>query len=621
MRLSKLYPIVLLVTLCSLFTQVMSAGQVKVAPQFWWSGMKNPILQLLLYDEGIGYMRPSIEGAGATLSEVVSFENPNYLLLYLDLSEAPAQTLTICLEGQEGTTVKIPYELRERESSRTKAQGFDSGDVLYLIMPDRFSNGDPTNDTPPRHFLDQKVDRTHPFAWHGGDIAGIRQHMDYFTDLGVTALWLNPVQENDMPFGSYHGYAITDYYRIDPRLGSNEEFRAFVDDAHASGLKVIMDMIFNHCGTNNYLFKDQPSEEWFNHGREYHQTSFRTAVQMDPYTTPEAFAQAVDGWFVRSMPDFNQRNPHVLRYLIQSSIFWIEYAGIDGIRQDTHPYADFDAMAQWCREVMEEYPDFNIVGETWYDCNTQIAYWQKDSKLASPRNSHLPTVMDFPLYIQMGKCFREETGPHAGGFHDLYNLLAQDFVYADPMSVLVFLDNHDTSRFCTNEAEATDLPRYKQALTYLLTTRGIPQLYYGTEILMAADKQDGDGGLRADFPGGWQGDHTDAFAAEGRTGVRGEAYQLTKKLLHWRQNNPILTKGTYRHIPVVSSCYIYQRTYRDESVTVLLNGSDQEQNIELSALPMTLPSRLVDFFTQETYTSQDLVRLPPRGTLILQSSK
>lgn len=614
MSFRKLFILALLISITPLLCDGM-----RVAPQFWWSGMKNPRLQILLHEEGVGLMKPSIDAVGTELSEVVTFENPNYLLLYLDLADAPPQTMTITLVDRGGQTTKIPYELFSRDVERTKAQGFDSSDVLYLVMPDRFSNGDMGNDRPPKHFLDQKVDRSHPLAWHGGDIEGLRQHIPYLSDLGVTALWLNPVQENDMPFGSYHGYAITDYYHLDPRLGTNEEFRDFVDKAHDAGLKVIMDMIFNHCGTNNYLFKDRPSEDWFNHGGDYSQTSFKTGVQMDPYTTPEAFSQAIDGWFVRSMPDLNQRNPHVLRYLIQSSIFWIEYAGIDGIRQDTYPYADFDAMSTWCQEVLEEYPSFNIVGETWFDSNTQVSYWQKDSKLASPLNSHLPTVMDFPLYLQMRQAFREETGLYSGGFHDLYNLVSQDFVYPDPSSLLVFLDNHDTSRFAEDESDSSDLDRYRQGLTYLLTTRGIPQIYYGTEILMYAHKDAGDGGLRADFPGGWPSDKVTAFTSTGRTPTQEKAFRLTRQLLRWRRDTSAVTRGSYRHIPVVHQTYIYQRSDGSDVVTVFLNGSSTEQRIPLESLPMRLPDRMSDFFSQTTYTNQDTMVIPPRGTMILQS--
>ena len=388
--------------------QVFAASTIKkVAPTFWWAGMKNPELQILLYGDRISSADVSLSADNITLQEVVKQENPNYLVLYLDLSKAAPQNFDIILKQGKKQT-KIPYELKQRRPNASAVEGFDSSDVLYLIMPDRFANGNPSNDIIPG-MLEGNVDRNEPFARHGGDLKGIENHLDYIADLGVTSIWLNPIQENDMKEGSYHGYAITDYYQVDRRFGSNEEFRKLTQEANAKGLKVVMDMIFNHCGSDNYLFKDMPSKDWFNFEGNYVQTSFKTATQMDPYASDYEKKIAIDGWFTLTMPDFNQRNRHVATYLIQSSIWWIEYAGINGIRQDTHPYADFDMMARWCKAVNEEYPKFNIVGETWLGNNVLISYWQKDSRLAYPKNSNLPTVMDFPLMEEMNKAFDEET--------------------------------------------------------------------------------------------------------------------------------------------------------------------------------------------------------------------
>ena len=422
-----------------------------------------------------------------------------------------------------------------------------------------------------------------------GDFKGIEQHLDYIADLGVTSVWLNPIQENDMQGGSYHGYAITDYYQADRRFGSNEEFRTLVEQAHSKGLKIVMDMIFNHCGSENYLFKDMPSKDWFNFKGNYVQTTFKTATQSDPYASDYEKKIAVDGWFTQSMPDFNQRNRHVATYLIQSSIWWIEYAGINGIRQDTHPYADFDMMARWCKAVNDEYPRFNIVGETWLGNNVLISYWQKNSPLAHPRNSYLPTVMDFPLMDHMNKAFDEETTDGYGGLSRLHEYLSQDIVFADPMHLLTFLDNHDTSRFYRSEADTKNLDRYKQALAFLLTTRGIPQIYYGTEILMAADKANGDGLLRCDFPGGWQNDTHNYFDAANRTALQNEAFSYLKKLLQWRKGNEVIAKGKLKHFSPRQGVYAYERKHGDQSVVVFLNGTDREQTIDLSAYQEILP--------------------------------
>ena len=446
----------------------------KVAPQFWWAGMKNPELQIMLYGDRIASADVTLSSKDVTVKEIVRQDNPNYLLLYVDLSEAAPQHFDIILRQGKKTTA-VPYELKARTRKGEDIQGFTSSDVLYLIMPDRFANGNPDNDIV-EGMKECKVDRSDSFARHGGDLKGVADHLDYISDLGVTAIWLNPIQENDMENGSYHGYAITDYYQIDRRFGSNEEFKNLVEKAHQSDLKVVMDMIFNHCGSENYLFKDKPSKDWFNFKSEYVQTSFKTASVMDIHASDYERKIATDGWFTQVMPDFNQRNRHVARYLIQSSIWWIEYAGINGIRQDTHPYADYDFMSEWCKEVLDEYPHFNIVGETWLNSNVLVSYWQKDSKLAAPKNSNLPTVMDFPLTDLMNKAFDEETTDWANGLYRLYDYQTQDLVYANPMNLLVFLDNHDTSRFSRTEEMAKNLTRYKQALTFLLTTRGIPQI-------------------------------------------------------------------------------------------------------------------------------------------------
>lgn len=588
----------------------------KTAPEFWWAGMKNPELQILLYGEQISNADVTLTGKGVILKEVVKQENPNYLLLYLDLTEADAQTLTIRLKQGKKLT-EIPYELKARVRKGEDIKGFTAEDVLYLIMPDRFANGNQENDII-KGMKESTTDRNNLYARHGGDLQGIANHLTYISDLGATAIWLNPTQENDMKEGSYHGYAITDYYQIDRRFGTNQEFKELVKQAHSQGLKVVMDMIFNHCGNENYLFADKPSKEWFNFSSNYVQTSFKTANVMDIHASNYERRIATDGWFASVMPDFNQRNRHVARYLIQSSIWWIEYAGINGIRQDTHPYADFDFMSQWCKEVNEEYPYFNIVGETWLNSNVQIAYWQKDSKIAAPKNSYLPTVMDFPLQGLMNQAFDEETGEWGGGLYRLYDYLSQDLVYANPMGLLTFLDNHDTSRFASDKDKANNLTRYKQALAFMLTTRGIPQIYYGTEILMSGNKGNGDGALRRDFPGGWKGDEINAFSEKGRTALQNEAFNYTRKLLQWRKGNLAVTKGNMKHFSIRQGIYVYQREYNGQSVVVFMNGTNSSQELELTPYREVLPSdSSTDLLSEKTIKLTDKLSLNPRETLIL----
>ncbi len=588
----------------------------KVAPSFWWAGMKNPELQILLYGEELALSDVSVSGEGIYLKETVRQDNPNYLLLYLDLSEAKAQTFQILLKNGK-KKLQIPYELKSRVRRGEDVKGFTSEDVLYLIMPDRFANGCPENDVIDG-MREKTVNRADGFARHGGDLQGISNHLDYIADLGATAIWLNPTQENDMESGSYHGYAITDYYQIDRRFGSNEDFCALVEKAHEKDLKVVMDMIFNHCGSENYLFKDKPSKEWFNYRSNYVQTSFKTASVMDIHASAYEKKIATDGWFASVMPDFNQRNRHVARYLIQSSIWWIEYAGINGIRQDTHPYADFDFMSQWCKEVLDEYPYFNIVGETWLNSNVLVSYWQKDSKLAAPLNSNLPTVMDFPLQALMNQAFDEETSEWGGGLYKLYDYQTQDLVYANPMNLLTFLDNHDTSRFAQTDEMAKNLKRYKQAMVFLLTTRGIPQIYYGTEILMTGDKGKGDGDLRKDFPGGWQGDTRNCFAKNGRTALENEAFEFTRQLLNWRKGNQVIGKGNLKHYSIQNGVYVYRREFNGKSVVVILNGTEDSKELDLTPYQEILPKQTAtDVLTGKNVNLSGKLHLNGRENLLL----
>mgnify|MGYP002998637277 FL=1 len=578
--------------------------------------MKNPELQILLYGEDLALSDVTVSGEGIYLKETVRQDNPNYLLLYLDLSEAKAQTFQILLKNGK-KKLQVPYELKSRVRRGEDVKGFTSEDVLYLIMPDRFANGNPENDVVDG-MREKKIDRADSFARHGGDIQGISNHLDYIADLGVTAIWLNPTQENDMESGSYHGYAITDYYQIDRRFGSNEDFCALVEKAHEKNLKVVMDMIFNHCGGENYLFRDKPSKDWFNFRSNYVQTSFKTSSVMDIHASAFEKKIATDGWFTSVMPDFNQRNRHVARYLIQSSIWWIEYAGINGIRQDTHPYADFDFMSQWCKEVLDEYPYFNIVGETWLNSNVLVSYWQKNSKLAAPLNSNLPTVMDFPLQTLMNQAFDEETGEWGGGLYKLYDYQTQDLVYANPMNLLTFLDNHDTSRFAQTDEMAKKLKRYKQAMVFLLTTRGIPQIYYGTEILMTGDKGKGDGDLRKDFPGGWQGDTRNCFVKNGRTALENEAFEFTRQLLNWRKGNQVIGKGSLKHYSIQNGVYVYQREFNGKSVVVIMNGTDDSKELDLTPYQEILPrENALDVLTGKNVNLSGKLRLNGRENLIL----
>ena len=497
-----------------------------------------------------------------------------------------------------------------------KRMGFTNEDVLYMLMPDRFANGNPQND----NLGEVMVNRQRSGARHGGDIRGIIDHLDYIQELGFTTIWLNPILENNQPGGSYHGYAITDYYHVDPRFGTNEEYVELIDKAHAKGMKVVMDMIFNHSGSSHWWMKDMPSHDWLNNPDEYVQTTHFKWTLMDVHAPQSEKDILVNGWFTRGMPDLNQRNRHLARYLIQNSIWWIEYARIDGIRQDTHPYADYDFMTEWCEEVEEQYPDFNIVGEAWYPRGTASAWWQRNNRI-NDNDTKLKTVMDFDLAFTSAKAFIDECNSSEGseaGLFKLYEVIAQDFLFPDPDNILVFLDNHDLGRFSLKEDK--DLNKYKQAIAFLATTRGIPEIYYGTEILMTGTKKEGDGVIRTDFPGGWEGDARNAFTSAGRTDKENEAWNYMKTLLNWRKLSKPVTEGKLVHYtPDRSGCYVYARIAGDNTVLVLMNGTDADKTLDMRRFHEVIQNYTggVDVVTGKNINLLNSVEIPARGVYVL----
>jgi glycosidase len=437
-------------------------------------------------------------------------------------------------------------------------------------MPDRFANGDTTNDNV--EGMLEKADRSNSLGRHGGDIKGIVDHLDYFTGLGVTALWINPLLENNMPQQSYHGYAITDYYKVDPRFGTNEDYRNLVRMAHAKGLKIIMDMVENHAGTGYYWNDDLPSKDWYNEWPEFTRSNYRGGTQSDPYTSKADHDKMVKGWFDVTMADLNQHNPYLMTYLIQNSIWWIEYVGLDGIRMDTYPYPYEDAMAQWAKRVLEEYPGFSMVGEAWLNYPSQVAVWQADQHICDGYQSYLPYVFDFPLYDALGKAFTENDG-WSSGVVRFYDVLSQDYLYTHPENIVVFADNHDGSRIFTKVGE--DPERLKMAVTLVMTTRGVPQIYYGTEILMSGDESMGHGRLRKDFPGGWEGDTVNAFSGTGLTFEQRKTMAFMKRLANWRKNKTVIHHGKLKHFLPVDGLYVYFRYDDNDTVMVVLNTAEK----------------------------------------------
>lgn len=592
-----------------------------VEPPYWWTGMANDTLQIMLSGPRIGLTETSMKPyEGVSLIESVKLDSPNYLLLYLTVSDTAKPGVLDFTFSDGKKKAALRYELKER-SKAVKAQGFDASDVLYLIMPDRFARAGATTDAEASRGLEYavEVDRADLNARHGGNIAGMEQHLGYIDSLGVTAIWVNPVLENDMPGGSYHGYATTDYYRIDPRFGTNGQWRDFVGKAHDRGIKVVMDMIFNHSGSNHRWMKDMPSRDWYNFPDSAVTTNFRLSTLHDPYVSDYDKKRTVDGWFVTAMPDLNQRNPHLRRYLSQNSIWWIEDSGIDGIRMDTYPYADERAMASWIDDVMAEYPGFNIVGECWYGNEGGEAYWQRGSKVNPNGDPRLPTVMDFVLSIKARDAFKGQTD-RLEGLNTIYDHLALDYLFPDPTHILTFLDNHDTDRFLLEEPD--DLGWWKQAITFLLTSRGIPQIYYGTELLMNGTRAaGGDGNVRRDMPGGFPGDKTDAFTATGRTDKQNEAFDFIQKLLQWRRGNEAIAHGSLKHFMPENGLYVYQRRSGDKEVTVILNGNDSPVTTTMERTLEILPygSQRRDMLTGETITISPEMTFSPRQILILEN--
>lgn len=560
----------------------------RVDPTNWWVGMKSQDLQLVVYGPEIG-TSPNVEMdayPGVTLTATDRPANKNYLLLTLQITEA-AKPGKVKLHFWGGAKkVAYDYELKARRDPKTRAQGVTAADVVYLIMPDRFANGDPKNDVV-KGTRDEHVNRDSLLTRHGGDLAGIRQHLDYLQDLGITTLWLTPVVENDQPRESYHGYAFTDHYRVDPRLGTSQEYVELVTECHRRGLKVIQDVVLNHIGNGHYLFRDAPDPTWFHQWPTYTRTTYRDPVLVDPHASEADRKLMTDGWFDKHMPDFNQQNPAVARYLTQNALWWIETAGVDGYRLDTYAYSDLPFEHKWGNAVLSQYPSLGMFGETWVQGVVNQAYFARNTLANPPHDfkSNLPGVTDFQLNYAINEALNREPG-WTEGILKLYYTLQADFLYQDPLRNCVFLDNHDISRYFSNVGG--NVTKYKTALAWLLTTRGIPQLYYGNELGMKNStrpdaKNRGDLQVREDFAGGWPGDARSAFTAKGRTPEENDLYDYTKKLLAYRKAHPEVQTGKLTQFVPQDGLYTYVRY--DEAghgTLIVMNGTGKEATVQLA---------------------------------------
>ena len=612
----------------SMALNAMAAPKIdRVEPEFWYAGMKNPSLQLMIYGDNIRDLKFSADGNNVKVDSVAKTDSPNYIIAYLNVKNSTAGTFNIKIGKQT-----IKYQLKQREMSGDKRQGFSIDDVLYLLMPDRFSSGRADNDQI-AGMQPYTCDRTKPSLRHGGDFDGIINKMDYFKQLGITALWFTPVLENNSPddgeFSTYHGYAVTNYYNVDPRFGSNDDYKRLTDIAHKNGIKLVMDMIFNHCGFEHPWVKDMPTNDWFNrpewlkesNGRaktndKYFQTSYRLTPVRDPYASKVDIAETVEGWFVPTMPDLNQHNSHVMTYLIQNSKWWVETVGIDGIRMDTYPYAFGEGMKQWMNELNTEYPNFNTVGETWVVDPPYTASWQKDNRLTDD-NSGLKTVMDFSFYDKVTSAVEENTDNYFSGFNKVYNSFVYDFLYPNPSSVLAFVENHDTDRFLKNGNDSLSL---KQALALLLTVKRIPQLYYGVEILMNGVKNISDGYVREDFPGGFPGDKRNAFTREGRTQAENAMFDWLSNILKWRKGNKTITQGDMIQFIPHDGIYAVVRRYNGNTVLTLINGTNNNavMNVKRYEEVINGKSTAKDITTGKSIDLKSNIKFAPKQTMILE---
>lgn len=589
----------------------------RVEPPNWWVGMKTKNLQILVYGNSINDLIPKISNSNIELTSFDKVKNENYLFLNISISEnAKPDEVEIDFYKNNVVVDRYIFSLLNREKNASNVEGFNSSDVMYLITPDRFANGDSTNDDIKSMF--ERPNRDYNRGLHGGDIKGIINHLDYIKDLGFTTVWLNPVLENNMKKSSYHGYSTTDYYKVDPRFGSNELFQELSISAKEKGIKLVMDLIPNHCGSEHWFFKDPPMDNWFNNQSGFKQTSHRRETVQDIYASEIDKREHADGWFVETMPDLNQKNQKMSKYLIQNTLWWIEYARLSGIRVDTYPYSDKDFMSDWTFAVMDEYPNFNIVGEEWSDNPIVISYWQKDKINHDGYVSYLPTLMDFPLQISFTEALLDDFS-WGKGFIKPYKTLASDFLYPNPNNLLIFPDNHDMTRFFTQVNNDIDL--FKMGIVYYSTMRGIPQFYYGTEILMNSDENPGDHGLiRTEFPGGWPDHSKNAFTGDGLSYNERQTQLFFKEILNWRKDNEVIHNGKLIQFAPKGGIYSFFRILNNKMVWVIFNRNNSPETLETSRFDELIENYEIafDIINKKKVSISEKIIINAKSALILE---
>ncbi|WP_372767162.1 glycoside hydrolase family 13 protein [Lutibacter sp.] len=593
----------------------------RIEPPFWYVGMENNQLELLIYGKDISQFTPSVDNKIIQILDIKKTENKNYLFLNLDLSKAISGKFNINFSKKgKRNNFSVAYELKERNKDSKLREGFNSSDVIYLITPDRFANGDVTNDVV-KTMNEKIVDRKDDYGRHGGDIKGITNHLDYIDEMGFTAIWPTPVLTNDMKESSYHGYAMTDFYQVDPRFGTMEDYSVLAKSAKNKGMKLIMDQVANHIGIEHWWMKDLPTNDWVNYQDEYLKnniviTNHRRTTNQDSYASIKDKNLMSEGWFVSTMPDLNQRNPLLARYLIQNSIWWIETLDLGGIRQDTYPYPNKQFMSDWAGAIMKEYPNFSIVGEEWSTNPLLVGYWQQGVKNKDGYESNLSSTMDFPMQKSIVDALNESESWDKG-FVKMYEGLANDFSYANPSKIMIFPDNHDMDRIFTQLKE--NMVNTKMALGYMLALPRIPQLYYGAEILMQNTAKPGDHGLiRTDFPGGWSGDNSNAFTGEGLAVTQLEMQSFLKKVLNYRKNSEAIHSGKTIHFAPENGVYVLFRIKNDEVVAVILNKNDKPISLNLNRFEEVglKGKQVVNMITGEVFIFENNLKISSKGVLL-----
>lgn len=603
----------------------------RVEPLNWWVGFKSPKLQILVHHPNVSEKNIEISYQGISIENIHKADSPNYLFIDLIISESTkAGKFNIIFKEENKDHLIHTYELKSREKSSEDYIGFNSSDAIYLITPDRFANGNPERDIIDK--LNEKtIDRNDDYARHGGDIQGIINHLDYIDDMGFTAIWTSPLLTNNMPQGSYHGYAITDFYEIDPRFGSLEDYKNMSAKLTEKGMKLIMDQVANHCGLEHWWMKDLPFKDWINHQAYYEEhidnwdagksiiTNHRRTTNQDIYASEIDKKNMNIGWFVSAMPDLNQRNPFMAQYTVQNSIWWVETANLGGIRQDTYPYPDKDFMSRWAGEIMNEYPNFSIVGEEWSYNPLVVGYWQDGANNKDGYKSNLKSPMDFPMQSFIIEALNENE-EWDKGLIKIYQGLANDFHYATPKDLMVFPDNHDMSRIFTQLHG--DIANTKMAVSYVLTLPRIAQIYYGTEILMNDFNNPGDHGLvRTDFAGGWEGDAVNAFTGEGLNDEQKDMQSFVKKLLNYRKNSHAIHDGKTIHFAPEEGVYVMFRIHDNETVVHIINKNDKQIKLDLKRfMEVSLKGELVkNVITDHQFLWGDNMILTEKGSTILST--